>query len=211
MPSRSRDDAGIVVPLRSFTSGKARLAPVLSEPEREALARSMADCVVDAADGRPVVIVSSAAEVVAWARARNLDIVDDPGSLDAAARAGQVWAAGLGLPRYAVVHADLPLARTLDPVVSDGGAPIAVIVPDHRDDGTPVLSLPTATPFSFAYGPESAARHAEEARRRSLTVRIVRDAELGFDVDFASDLTTLRDLRGLRDLRAEAVERGPSS
>jgi 2-phospho-L-lactate guanylyltransferase len=208
MTSRSRDDAGIVVPLRSFTSGKARLAPVLSASERAALARSMADGVVDAAGGRPIVIVSSAAEVVAWARVRHLDVIDDPGSLDAAARAGRTWAADLGLLRYAVVHADLPLARTLDPVVSDGDAPIAVIVPDHRDDGTPVLSLPTATPFSFAYGPESAARHAEEARRRSLTVRIARDAELGFDVDFASDLTTLR---GLRDLRAEAVRRGPPS
>jgi 2-phospho-L-lactate guanylyltransferase len=216
MPTRSRDDAGIVVPLRSFTSGKARLAPVLSEAEREALARSMADCVVDAADGRPVVVVSSAAEVVAWARTRRLDVVDDPGSLDAAARAGRAWAAQLGLARYAVVHADLPLARTLDPVVSDGAAAIAVIVPDHRDDGTPVLSLPTATPFSFAYGPESAARHAEEARRVSLTVRIVHDAELGFDVDLASDLTALREIRlreiRLREirLRAEAAGRTPA-
>jgi 2-phospho-L-lactate/phosphoenolpyruvate guanylyltransferase len=204
MPSRSRDDAGIVVPLRSFTSGKARLAPVLAGPEREALARSMADAVVDAAYGRPVVVVSSADEVVTWARARGLDVVDDPGSLDAAARAGQVWAATRGLPRYAVVHADLPLARTLDAIVSDGAAGIAVIVPDHRDDGTPVLSLPTATPFSFAYGPDSAARHVEEARRRSLTVRIVHDAELGFDVDFATDLTALR------ELQAEAVRRGPA-
>ena len=161
----------------------------------------MADGVVDAVDGRPVVIVSSADEVVAWARARGLDVVDDPGSLDAAARAGQVWAAARGLPRYAIVHADLPLARTLDGVVSDGAASIAVIVPDHRDDGTPVLSLPTAAPFSFAYGPDSAARHADEARRRSLTVRIVHDAELGFDVDFATDLSTLR------ALRAEAVRR----
>ncbi len=207
MPSRSRDDAGIVVPLRSFTSGKARLAPVLSEPEREALARSMADGVVDAAAGRPVVIVSGADEVVAWARARGLDVAGDPGSLDAAARAGQIWAAGLGLARFAIVHADLPLARTLDPIVSDGPAAIAVIVPDHRDDGTPVLSLPTATPFSFAYGPDSAARHAEEARRRSLTVRIVRDPELGFDVDFAADLDTLRELRGLQEIRAQAARR----
>jgi 2-phospho-L-lactate guanylyltransferase len=195
MPSRSQDDAGIVVPLRSFTLGKARLAAALSEQQRQTLARSMAECVVNAAGGRPVVVVSSAAEVVAWAREREYDVVDDPGSLDAAASAGRDWAIGRALSRYAVVHADLPLARSLDAVVTDGDAAVAVIVPDHRNDGTPVLSLPTRVPFTFSYGTDSAARHADEARRRSLTVRIVRDAELAFDVDVAADLEALDTFR----------------
>jgi len=198
MPSRSQDDAGIVIPLRSFTLGKARLAEVLSASEREALARSMADCVVNAAGARPVAVVSSAPEVISWARDRNgvdIEIIADPGTLDDAAAAGRAWAAGRGVLRYAVVHADLPLARSLDEVVADGDAPVAVIVPDHRNDGTPVLSLPTATPFAFAYGPGSAARHADEARRRSLSVRIVHDPALGFDVDVAADLSALEALR----------------
>lgn len=195
MPSGSQDDAGIVVPLRSFTLGKARLAETLSEDERETLARSMAECVVNAAGSRPVLVVSSAPEVVAWARDREYEVLDDPGSLDSAAAAGRTWAIGRSLSRYAVVHADLPLARSLDAVVRDGSAPVAVIVPDHRNDGTPVLSLPAAAPFTFAYGPGSAARHAEEAGRRSLTVRILRDASLGFDVDTPADLDVLEALR----------------
>ncbi len=191
-----------MIPLRSFTLGKARLTSVLSEPEREALARSMAECVVDAAGSRPIAIVTSAPEVVTWARARALHVVDDPGSLDAAAGAGREWAFARGLDRYAVVHADLPLAKSLDAVVSDGADSVAVIVPDHRNDGTPVLSLPSATPFTFAYGPDSAARHSEEARRRSLTVRVVHDPALGFDVDVAADLDTLDELRREARLRA---------
>jgi 2-phospho-L-lactate/phosphoenolpyruvate guanylyltransferase len=175
--------------------GKARLAEVLSEPERAALARSMAERVVSAAGAHPVVIVSSATEVVAWAVEHGCDVVADPGSLDAAAAAGRGWAIERGLARYAVVHADLPLARSLDAVVGDGDAPVAVIVPYHRDDGTPVLSLPTNVAFTFAYGPDSAARHAAEARRRALKVRIVRDPALGFDVDVAADLTELESLR----------------
>ncbi len=184
-----------MIPLRSFALGKARLASVLSDPERADLARSMAECVLRAAGRRPVVVISSAPEVVAWARARELAVVDDPGSLGAAAAAGRDWSATLGLGRYAVVHADLPLAESLDEVVGDGEAPVAVIVPDHRDDGTPVLSLPTRTPFTFAYGPDSAARHADEARRRGLSVRIVHDPSLAFDVDLAADLTELEALR----------------
>jgi 2-phospho-L-lactate guanylyltransferase len=202
MPSRSQDDAGIVIPLRSFTLGKARLAEVLTASERETLVRSMADCVVNAAAARPIAVVSSAPEVLDWVRDRqdvdrdaDIDIIEDPGTLDAAADAGRLWAGRRGLARYAVVHADLPLARSLDAVMVDGDLPIAVIVPDHRDDGTPVLSLPTASPFAFAYGPGSAARHADEARRRSLTVRIVSDPALAFDVDVAADLGALEAVR----------------
>jgi 2-phospho-L-lactate guanylyltransferase len=195
MASRSRDDAGIVVPLRSFTNAKARLADVLSEAEREALARSMAERVVRAAAARPVVVVTSAPEVVAFATGRGCDVLADPGSLDAAAAAGRVWAEQRNLARYAVVHGDLPFARSFDLIVTGAAAGEAVIVPDHRDDGTPAISLPTDVPFAFAYGPGSAARHVEAAHRAGLTVRVVHDDELGFDVDLADDLATLESRR----------------
>jgi len=195
MTTPSRDDAGIVVPLRSFTMAKARLSGVLSETQRESLVRSMAERVVHAAAFRPLAIVSSAPEVVAFARDRGCEVLADPGSLDAAAAAGRAWAVNKGLARYAVVHADLPLVRSFDAILTDGDASIAVIVPDHRDDGTPALSLPAAAPFEFAYGPGSAARHTDEARRVGLGVRVLRDAQLGFDVDVADDLAALETRR----------------
>jgi 2-phospho-L-lactate guanylyltransferase len=191
MASDTRAQAAIVIPLRSFALAKARLADALDADERAALARSMAETVVAAAGTHRVVVVSSASEVVAWAREMALPCIDDPGSLNAAAQAGRAWAQAQHADRYAVVHADLPLATTLDAVVADGVAAIAVLVPDHRGDGNPVLALPAAVPFNFAYGPESAARHAAEARRHGLEVRIVDDQRLGFDVDVAADLAQL--------------------
>ena len=187
----TRDDAGVVIPLRSFVHAKERLAGALSHDARAALVREMADRVVRAAAPRPIVVVTDALEVAAWAREYGLSVIADPGSLDAAATAGREWVREQGLSRVVVVHADLPLASSLDAVADDGNAPVAVIVPDHRDDGTPVLSLPVSAPFEFAYGPGSAALHAAEARRCGLEVRIVRDAELGFDVDVEDDLRTL--------------------
>jgi 2-phospho-L-lactate guanylyltransferase (CobY/MobA/RfbA family) len=89
------------------------------------------------------------------------------------------------------MHADLPLATSLDGIADDAGAPIAVLVPDHHHDGNPVLAIPAAADFSFAYGPESCARPAAEARRLGLEVRIVEDRALGFDVDDESDLEAL--------------------
>jgi 2-phospho-L-lactate/phosphoenolpyruvate guanylyltransferase len=193
--ARAGDGAGIVVPLRSFAHGKARLAAVLDEAARAALARTMADRVVGAAGTRPVVVVSSAPDVVAWAVERELAVIDDPGSLDAAADEGRSWVRARGLARVVIVHADLPLASSLDVVTGDGVTPIAVVVPDHRDDGTPVLSLPAAAPYTFSYGPGSAARHVEEAHRRGLDVRVLRDPALGFDVDIEDDLHLLDALR----------------
>jgi 2-phospho-L-lactate guanylyltransferase len=188
---RLSDAAGVVVPLRSFALGKARLADALDDDARRAFSRTMAERVVAAAGARPTVIVSSAPDVIEWARALGLAHVDDPGSLDAAAARGRDWVRAQGLARVAVMHADLPLATTLDGVADDGDREIAVIVPDHHDDGTPVLAIPTASEFAFAYGPGSCARHVAEAERCGLAVRVVHDRALGFDVDDAADLAAL--------------------
>jgi 2-phospho-L-lactate guanylyltransferase len=188
---RLSDTAGVVVPLRSFALGKARLADALDDDARRALSRTMAERVVAAAGSRPTVIVSSAPDVIAWARALGLDCVEDPGSLDGAARRGREWVRAQGLARVVVMHADLPRAVTLDGVADDGDRPRAVVVPDHHDDGTPVLAVPAAAEFTFAYGPGSCARHVAEAERRGLEVRVVRDRALGFDVDDAADLAAL--------------------
>ena len=117
-------------------------------------------------DARPVVIVSSAPEVIAWADALGVAHVADPGH--ARPRPPTPGASGCATadsPRLVVMHADLPLATALDGIADDADAPVAVIVPDHHDDGNPVLAIPTAADFAFAYGPGSCARHAAEATR----------------------------------------------
>jgi len=192
---RPSDTAGVVVPLRSFALGKARLADALDDDARRALSRTMAERVIAAAGTRPTVIVSSAPEVVTWARALGLVHIDDPGSLDVAADHGRDWVREQGLSRVVVMHADLPLASTLDGIADDGDRPIAVVVPDQHDDGTPVLAVPTAAEFTYAYGPGSCARHVAEAERRGLEVRVVHDRALGFDVDDAADLAALAETR----------------
>jgi 2-phospho-L-lactate guanylyltransferase len=177
--------------LRSFAFGKARLADALDDAARVAFVQSMAERVVAAARPRPVVVVSSAPEVRAWAASHDLTCLDDPGTLDAAAATGRAWVAAQGLARLVVAHGDLPLATTLDGVADDGAARVAVIVPDHHGDGTPVLSIPVDVAFEFAYGHRSCERHAAEARRCGLDVRLAPVRELSFDVDVAADLDLL--------------------
>jgi 2-phospho-L-lactate guanylyltransferase len=184
--------AAVVIPIRSFEAGKSRLGGRLDPARRADLLRAMAETVVAAATPLPVAVVSNAREVRAWAAALGLPVIDDPGSLDLAAAAGFAWAGATGFERVVVAHADLPLARSLAPVVADGPRPIVTAVPCHRDDGTPVLSLPTtATGFVFAYGPGSFRRHAAAARAAGLAFRVRRDGRLGRDVDAPEDLVGL--------------------
>ena len=192
-PARLASNAGVVIPIRAFTLGKARLAETLDAQERAELAQRMADRVLRAADGLATVVVSSAPEVCAWARSHAVAVVDDPGGLDRAATAGVEWCALRGLARAVVAHADLPLAPEggLRRYAEDSTRPIVTIVPCHRGDGTPVLSVPVATTFPFAYGPGSFRRHVQIARRLGLAVRVVRDPDLGFDVDVPADLDGL--------------------
>ena len=162
--------AGVVVPIRAFALGKARLADALDPAERAALARRLAERVLQAA------------------ALLHASVLDDPGTLDGAAAAGRDHFRAAGCSRVVVAHADLPYARGLDRLARDGTRPVVALVPCHRDDGTPVLSVPTASEFHFAYGPGSFRRHAAEARRLGLGLRVVRDRDLAFDVDVLVEL-----------------------
>jgi 2-phospho-L-lactate guanylyltransferase len=184
----SPPSAGVVIPVRAFTGGFARLAGTIDAAARAHLAQRCAERVMAAAGDRVVVVVTSAPEVRAWAQEQRRVVIDDPGTLDAAADAGRRWLADRGCQRVVVAHGDLPRARSLAPVAGDGPDPVAAIVPCHRGDGTPVLAVPTGAPFRFAYGPGSFRRHVDEAHRLGLEARIVHDPELAFDVDEPADL-----------------------
>jgi 2-phospho-L-lactate guanylyltransferase len=184
--------AAVVIPIRAFALGKVRLAGTLSDQARADLAQRCADAVVDAAQGLCTVIVSSDPTVCEWAGARGLDVIDDPGSLDRAADVGRAWVAERGGNRVVIAHADLPRARTFAALTRDGSGEVVTLVPCHRDDGTPVLSVPVGLDFRFAYGIGSFRAHAAEARRLGAALRVVRDPALAFDVDLPDDLEALR-------------------
>ncbi len=195
--------AGVVVPIRSFTDAKLRLAAQLSEERRADLARRFATRVLEAAVPMPVTVVSSAPEVVTWAGDLGLEVVADPGTgLDGAAEAGRRHVADLGLTRVVVAHADLPNARSLEPLARDGALPIVTLVPCHRNDGTNVCSLPVDLPFQFSYGPGSFHRHVEEVARVGAELRVVRRPDLAFDVDVPADLEQL-ELADVADLAGD--------
>jgi 2-phospho-L-lactate guanylyltransferase len=187
-------DVGVVLPIRSFSDANTRLTPALAPAARAVLARTMAERVLGTTGSYPVVIVTSAPEVRAWAKSLDdsgrVVVLDDPAAgLDGAADAGRDSLRSLGCGRIVVVHADLPLARSLAPVIEDLTPTSVALVPCHREDGTNVISVPADSDFRFAYGPGSFRRHVTETRRLGLVLQVTRPRDLVIDVDVPEDLS----------------------
>jgi 2-phospho-L-lactate guanylyltransferase len=176
----------VLVPVKAFSQAKARLATVLDEPARAALAREMAGKVLAAAGALPVTVACDDEEVAEWATASGASVAWTPGlGLNGAVEAGVDALAEQGADRVVVAHADLPHAKDLTAVAEGDGV---VAVPDRHEDGTNVLAVPTRAGFRFAYGPGSFSRHEAEAARLGLPFRVLRPADLTWDVDVPADL-----------------------
>ncbi len=178
--------AAVVIPVKRFTQAKARLSQALDAQARVDLAQAMTATVIRAAAPLPVVVVCDDLAVAEWAVVFGAEALLRPGmGLNAAVTSAVDEMARRGIDRVLVAHGDLPLARTFEHIVHHDAV---TIVPDRHDDGTNVLCLPAATPFTFAYGPGSFRRHQLEVARLGLTLRVVRDPLLGWDVDEPADL-----------------------
>jgi 2-phospho-L-lactate guanylyltransferase len=176
----------VLVPIKAFHEAKGRLDHALGPGERAALARSMAAQVLEAAGPLPVAVVCDDNDVADWARERGALVVWEPGrGLNGAVEAGVERLRDAGVVHVTVSHADLPRARGLAAV---GLAPGITLVPDRYGNGTNVIAVPAAAGFRFSYGPGSFARHAAEADRLGIAVRVLDLPDLAWDVDEPADM-----------------------
>ncbi len=180
----------VLIPVKAFRQAKRRLGSTLSDPERIRLVRSMASQVVAACTPLPVAVVCDDDEVAQWASELGATVMWEPGQgLNGAVRAGVERLARTGVEWVIVAHGDLPRAHGLGVLPPFEGV---TLVPDRRDDGTNVLRHPAASHFRFAYGPGSFRAHRAEATRLALPVRVLRDPDLAYDVDWPADVRELR-------------------
>jgi 2-phospho-L-lactate guanylyltransferase len=176
----------VLVPVKAFSQAKRRLGTALSDDERQALVRRMAERVVAAAAPLPVAVVCDDNEVAVWARQHGALVVWEPGrGLNGAVEEGVTRLAAMGVEEVTVAHGDLPMASGLADLEPFAGV---TLVPDRHDDGTNVVRLPTDCGFRFSYGPGSFQRHLAECARIGVPARVLRVPRLALDVDWPADL-----------------------
>ncbi len=178
--------SAVLVPVKSFAAAKQRLGAAMTDADRRALVRRMAERVLAAASPLATAVVCDDPEVAEWARGHGALVVWEPGrGLNGAVEAGVARLGALGVRTVTVVHADLPLATGIGALEPFDGI---TLVPDREDNGTNLIRLPVGCGFRFSYGPGSFGRHVEECTRVGVPWNVLRREELAFDIDLPSDL-----------------------
>jgi 2-phospho-L-lactate guanylyltransferase len=186
--------AGIVIiPVKSFSLGKRRLAGAIDTQTRtrlgKALAQNMASTVIDA--GQMPLIVTAAQDVAEWATRSGFPSLPDPDDgLDIAAQTGVDWALQSG-SFWLVLHSDLPLIETSDieALTRPLDAGRDVIAPS-ADGGTSAIG--SRRNVDFAFGVASFHRHLNSLTHPVVIARPGLLLDLDSPVDLTAASTTDR-------------------
>lgn len=188
----------VLIPCKSLTEGKSRLAPVLSGEERAALCKrflldtlALACAVTRSEDIR---VVSSDPDAVRLAADLGVSSLDDPdGDLNSALVRAVARTVVVDSPEerrdVLVLPIDLVFATPALLRRALAATGDVVLTPDRAGRGTNLLRVAgrTARAFRFQYGENSVPRHLAEAVRLDLRSEVLRDPDLGFDVDTPAD------------------------
>jgi len=196
----------ILIPVKSFTQVKQRLAPQLALHDRISLVQAMradvfasvtAVCGVDR-----ILVVTSEAQVLEEARVRGWEPIreesqqSESSSVDFASRV----CAQSGFTSLLRLPIDLPLVTAADieslfSVLDQ--SPCAILAPSRDGTGTNALLRSPPDLFASRFGPGSFALHLAEARRAGACAKIVRNPRIAFDVDDPEDLAELSRQQGI--------------
>ena len=173
----------IVVPIKRFDLAKTRLR-LDGATGIDDVARDLARGVLQSCSPRHVIVLSESDDVSAFAVDLGAEVLrSDATSLNDAIQSAYA-VLGTRFERLIVAHADLRFPAGIGDIDVDDGV---TIVTDHHHRGTNVLALATGLDFHFAFGADSARRHADEAGRLGLAVSIITDSPWFFDVDVPQD------------------------
>jgi len=182
----------ILIPCKNLDQGKSRLAPHLDPHSRRALCErflsqtlALATSLVPAAEVR---VISGDQRASGIGAEYGVSSIPDRGDDLNAALSGarnELMSELAGEPDVLVLPIDLPYATPAALQIVLGQQTDIVIAPDHKREGTNLLFLRSRAfqGFPFAFGGNSFDNHRTAAISAGLTIQIVDDDRLAFDVD----------------------------
>jgi 2-phospho-L-lactate guanylyltransferase len=193
-----------IIPVRSLTTGKSRLAPSVSPEVRGDLTKRMLAITLAACRESTLIdqilVISPDTEALAFAHALDHEIIavrqreDSPGLLPALDQARHVSAVNR-FETTLILFADLPLINGSDVVALIETHGQIVIAPDQNRIGTNALVLRRGevdlTDFQLRFGESSFTAHVTEARSLGIEPAILEMPGLAFDLDTPDDLGNL--------------------
>lgn len=208
----------ILVPVKNTSSAKQRLAVVLDQPSRTALAQAMLHDVLTTLHNWParrekkrpaVAVVSSDPYAIRLAAEYEFEIIpdpDNPGETGAIEMATRVCVEK-GTDSTLVIPADIPLieAWELDEILKHAPAEGSVLVPAGDGRGTNAIFRRPANLFPLRFGNDSFKPHHAAAQATGKPCIVMSLPGIAVDVDNPEDLQRLISLPG--ETRAQHVLR----
>jgi 2-phospho-L-lactate guanylyltransferase len=189
-----------IVPCKPFKLAKSRLASILTPAERQALSRKLFQHTLEVLSATPglgqILVVSAdedALELAAGFSAAILPEVETPG-LNISLERARDYLRTQPTDALMVIPADLPAMQpaSLQPVLAAlSDMQTIVLAPDRRQTGTNLLAMPIQYAQPFAFGEHSFMVHRQLAERAQMTVKIMKDSALAFDLDLPEDYQLL--------------------
>ena len=188
-----------ILPVKSFSAAKQRLAEALGAGSRVALAQAMfADVLastrrVPGLHGIAVVTSDRVAESAAAGSRGGVLVLREEGQSghSEAAMLGIRRALADGYERVLLIPGDTPLVQTAELAALLAGATGVVIVPDRHRTGTNALVMTPPDAIGPSFGPGSLERHVAAAGAAGVPHRVQDVPGLALDVDTPEDLAAL--------------------
>jgi 2-phospho-L-lactate/phosphoenolpyruvate guanylyltransferase len=203
----------ILVPVKNLSSAKQRLASVLDQPSRTALAQAMLHDVVSTLrnwGNRPAVaLVTSDPYATEVARRHEFEVIADsenPGETGAIEMATRICEQR-GVDSTLVIPADIPLIQSweLDEILKHAPEQGSVLVPAADGRGTNAAFRRPANLFPLRFGNDSFKPHHAAAQATNKPCIVLRLPGIAVDVDNPADLQDLISLPG--ETRAQRLAR----
>ncbi len=189
----------LLIPVKSLTTAKQRLAAALDHGQRSQLAEAMLRDVMTAAAGVlgriDVALVTGDAQARALAAEFGFLVVDDPRneSETAAIEMATAWCEQRGYDTTVVVPGDIPLItsgelqRVLDAAPDEG----AVFVPAYDSRGSNCILRRPASIIPLRFGNDSFLPHCEAMRKTGRELVVLEMPGIGLDIDNPHELELL--------------------
>jgi 2-phospho-L-lactate/phosphoenolpyruvate guanylyltransferase len=203
----------ILIPVKNLSSAKQRLASVLDQPARTALAQAMLHDVLTTLHGwkdrPPVALVTSDPYAVKLGGEYKFEIIpdlDNPGETGAIEMATRICVER-GADNTLVIPADIPLIQAweLEEIMKQGPAAGSVLVPAADGRGTNAAFRRPANLFPLRFGNDSFKPHHAAAQATGKPCVVLNLSGIAVDIDNPSDLQQLMSLPGTT--RAQSLAR----
>ena len=194
----------LLIPVKSLTTAKQRLAAALDQERRSQLAEAMLRDVMTAAAGAlgriDVALVTGDARARALAAEFGFRVIADPRneSETAAIEGATAWCEQRGYDTTIVVPGDIPLItsdelrRVLDAAPAEG----AVFVPAYDRRGSNCILRRPAAIIPLRFGNDSFLPHCEAMRKTGRELVVLEMPGIGLDVDNPHELELLLQREG---------------